>query len=70
MTQLIAASPLGLVGLWSSQSQERARRNAMTACTVLAARRLERQEVEAYIADRLAQREDASAAPASLKGVS
>lgn len=47
--------PLGLVGRWSSSSQEQARRNAMAACTVLAARRLERLEVEEYITAHLAR---------------
>lgn len=53
MSTLIA-SPLGLVGRWSTRSQEQARRNAMAACTVLAARRLERLEVEEYVAAHLA----------------
>ena len=48
-------TPLGLVGRWSTRSQEQARRNAMTACTVLAARRLERLEVEEYVASHLAR---------------
>ena len=46
-------TPLGLVGRWSTSSQEQARRNAMAACTVLAARRLERLEVEEYVAAHL-----------------
>ncbi|MFL6023761.1 MAG: hypothetical protein ACJ72O_10525 [Marmoricola sp.] len=56
MNGLIAASPLGLVARWSTRSQEEARRNAMAACTVLAARRLERVEVEEFIAGHLAAR--------------
>ena len=56
MQYLLAASPLGLVARWSTRSQEQARRNAMAACTVLAARRLERVEVEDYIAGYLAER--------------
>lgn len=55
MHTLIEASPLGLVGRWSTRSQEQARRNAMAACTVLAARRLERLEVEEYVAGHLAR---------------
>ncbi len=43
-------------GTWATRSQEQARRNAMAACTVLAARRLERHEVEAFIAEHLARR--------------
>ena len=55
MKQLI--TPWGLVARWSTGSQEQARRNAMAACTVLAARRLERVEVEEYVAGYLAERE-------------
>ena len=58
-------------GRWSGQSsQEQARRNAMAACTVLAARRLERLEVEEYVAEQLAQRaaRSASDAPARRGG--
>jgi|tagenome__1003787_1003787.scaffolds.fasta_scaffold20169307_2 hypothetical protein len=72
MSRLIAATPLGLslglVGRWSARSQEQARRNAMAACTVLAARRLERLEVEEFIAGHLAGR-TAMAVPAVLEGV-
>ena len=64
---LITASPLGLVGRWSTRSQEQARRNAMAACTVLAARRLERIEVESFVAEYLA-RHGAGSVPA-LEGV-
>lgn len=53
MSALLAA-PLGLVARWSTRSQEQARRNAMTACTILTARRVERVEVEDFIADHLA----------------
>jgi hypothetical protein len=67
MNHLIAATPLGLVGRWSAQSQERARRNAMAACTLLAARRLERLEVESFVADCLARR--TAVRPASREGV-
>ncbi|MFL6157963.1 MAG: hypothetical protein ACJ72D_17870 [Marmoricola sp.] len=55
MSTLIAASPLGLVARWSTRSQEQARRNAMTACTVLTARRAERLEVEEFVAAHLAR---------------
>jgi hypothetical protein len=51
---IITPMPLGLVGRWATRSQEQARRNAMTACTALAARRLERLEVEEYVAAHLA----------------
>ncbi|MFL6107228.1 MAG: hypothetical protein ACJ716_14865 [Marmoricola sp.] len=57
MNALIAASPLGLAARWSTRSQQQACRNAMAACTVLAARRLERVEVEEYVAGQLAARE-------------
>jgi hypothetical protein len=59
VTQLIiasVASPLGLVARWSTRSQEQARRNAMAACTILTARRMERVEVEEFVADYLASR--------------
>ena len=56
MSTLLDATPLGLVARWSTRSQEQARRNAMAACTVLAARRLERVEVEEFIAGYLAGR--------------
>ena len=56
MSRLIAATPWVLVGQWSTRSQEQARRNAMAACTVLAARRLERLDVEAFVTDYLARR--------------
>ena len=66
MSQLIEVSPWGLVARWSTRSQEQARRNAMTACTVLAARRLERLEVEEFIAGQLAARTPSQeAAPAT-----
>jgi len=68
MSRLIAATPLGLVARWSSRSQQQARRNAMAACTVLAARRLERLEVEEFVAEQLALRA-ASSTPAALEGV-
>ena len=56
MRVLTNATPIGLLEQWATRSQERARRNAMAACTVLAARRLERDEVHAYVAERLAAR--------------
>jgi hypothetical protein len=50
---------LGLVGRWSTLTkplgQEPARRNAMAASTALAARRLERLEVEEFVAAHLAR---------------
>jgi hypothetical protein len=70
MSRMIAATPLVLVGRWSTRSQEQARRNAMAACTLLAARRLERLDVEQFVADCLARREQEHAEPAmALKGV-
>jgi hypothetical protein len=53
MSRLIAATPLVFVGQWATRSQEQARRNAMAACTVLAARRLEHLEVQTFIAEHL-----------------
>ncbi len=55
MSFMTAATPLVLVGRWSTRSQEQARRNAMAACTVLAARRLERLDVESFVAQYQAQ---------------
>lgn len=72
MSTLLAASPLGLVARWSTRSQEQARRNAMAACTVLTARRIERVEVEEFVAAHLAQRArtstPATAAPITQVG--
>lgn len=69
MNRMIAATPLALVGRWSTRSQEQARRNAMAACTVLAARRLERIEVESFIAEALARRSAAAEPVALMEGV-
>ena len=55
MSNLYAATPLGLVARWSTRSQEQARRNAMAACTILTARRLERTEVEEFVAGYLSR---------------
>lgn len=56
MSALVNATPLGALAQWAVRSQEQARRNAMAACTALAARRLERDEVDAYVAAALAAR--------------
>jgi hypothetical protein len=69
MNRMIAATPLVLVGRWSTRSQEQARRNAMAACTVLAARRLERIEVESFIAEALARRTAVAEPVALMEGV-
>ena len=69
MSTLIAATPLGLVGRWSTRSQEQARRNAMAACTVLAARRLERLEVEEFVARYRAEHRARRAAAADESAV-
>jgi hypothetical protein len=51
MSQLNPVSAmLDRVHAWSAQSQQGARRNAMVANTALAARRAERQDVDAYFA--------------------
>ena len=65
MSYLINATPLMFVGQWATRSQEQARRNAMAACTVLAARRLERNDVEMFIADYLARRDGTGLEPAA-----
>jgi hypothetical protein len=41
---------------WAERSQQAARRNAMTACTELATRRLEHREAQEYVAALLAAR--------------
>jgi hypothetical protein len=46
----VRSAVLGRVHAWSVDSQQGARRNAMVANTALAARRAERQEVDAYLA--------------------
>ncbi|HEX4191375.1 MAG TPA: hypothetical protein VHZ06_10315 [Marmoricola sp.] len=72
MSRLIAASPLGLVARWSTRSQEQARRNAMTACTILTARRAERVEVEEFVAAHLARHTESItmvAAPEQIRHV-
>lgn len=66
---LVAAPPWVLVTQWSARSQERARRNAMAACTDLAARRLERLDVEAFIADFMARRTAAAQPVSTIAGV-
>lgn len=51
MTPLAPFSSLwGRVRTWPVESQQGARRNAMVASTSLAARRAERQDVDAYFA--------------------
>jgi hypothetical protein len=70
MSIMTAATPLVLVGRWSTRSQEQARRNAMAACTILAARRLERLDVESFVAEHLARRTtDAEPAAMLIEGV-
>lgn len=70
MSRLVNATPLALVGQWATRSQEQARRNAMAACTVLAARRLERLDVEAFVVEHLARRTSTASEPAAvLRGV-
>jgi hypothetical protein len=51
MTSLNPFAPLlGRVSTWSVESQLGARRNAMVASTALAARRAEREDVDAFFA--------------------
>jgi hypothetical protein len=47
---VVRTAVLGRVHAWSVESQQGARRNAMVANTALAARRAERQDVDAYFA--------------------
>jgi len=46
----VRSAVLGRVRAWSLESQQGARRNALVANTALAARRAERQDVDAYFA--------------------
>jgi hypothetical protein len=48
---------------WIPGSQQHARRNALVASTALAERRLERLEVEEFLAEHAAMRAPASARP-------
>jgi hypothetical protein len=51
MPHLNPLSPFfGRVSAWSVESQQGARRNAMVASTALAARRAEREDVDAFFA--------------------
>ncbi len=50
-------APGRLAARWAVGGQQRARHNAMVAATELAARRLERAEVAAYVARARAARE-------------
>jgi hypothetical protein len=51
MTSLNPLNPLlGRVSAWSVESQQGARRNAMVASTAMAARRAEREDVDAFFA--------------------
>lgn len=45
-------NPFSTLARWSAASQEQARRNAMVASTALTARRMEREEVHAFLAER------------------
>ncbi|MEJ7794781.1 MAG: hypothetical protein WKF50_04455 [Nocardioides sp.] len=47
---------LPLLDRWARASQQSARRNAMVATTELTQRRIERDEVEAYLATRALRR--------------
>jgi hypothetical protein len=47
---VVRSAVVGRVHAWGVDSQQGARRNAMVANTELAARRAERQDVDAYLA--------------------
>jgi len=49
---LVVARVADRVSAWAVESQQGARRNALVANTALAARRAERQDVEAFFAGR------------------
>jgi hypothetical protein len=44
-----AVRAVRIVGAWPVASQQKARRNAMLACTSLTQRRMERQDVEDFL---------------------
>jgi hypothetical protein len=50
---------------WPVESQQRARRNAMVASNALARRRVERAEVEEFLATRVERLARGAAAPAA-----
>lgn len=50
--------PIPLLDRWARTSQQQARRNAMVATTELTHRRIERDEVEAYLAARTSRAEE------------
>jgi len=52
---------------WPVQSQQVARRNAMLACTVLAARRAEREDVDEFFRGRT-RRVGSAAPPRAARG--
>ena len=54
---------LPLLDRWAHASQQGARRNAMVATTALTRRRIERDEVEAYLASRAHARTTEHPAP-------
>lgn len=58
------SSILGRARAWPVESQQGSRRNAMIACTALAARRAEREDVEAFL-DAAEDRRQPVAAPAA-----
>ncbi len=75
MDRITGLAPWLVVGRlatrWATESQQQARRNAMVSATELAALRLERAEVAAYVAEAIAARQarlTAAAAPARLVG--
>jgi hypothetical protein len=55
---------LALLTAWPVRSQQRARRNALVACTALTERRRELADVEEFLARRAAAR---AAAPTTLE---
>jgi hypothetical protein len=51
------SSLVGHVRAWPMDSQQTSRRNAMIACTALAQRRAEREDVDDFLASRGERRE-------------
>jgi DNA-binding FadR family transcriptional regulator len=50
VSSAVRSTVAGHVNTWSVESQLGARRNAMVACTALAARRAEREDVDDFLA--------------------
>lgn len=66
----LAMSAVRVVRAWPVESQQKARRNAMLACTSLTQRRMERQDVEDFLASFYGASYAASPSQPSLRSLS